>query len=87
MLGERPDNLDHDVVDAIGELTNMIAGSDKSHLEQFAMSLSLPNVVMGKNHIVEFPRGITPIGIPFESQWGSVCLVVGLCEKSSDAVS
>jgi len=81
MLGERPDTLDAEVVDAIGELTNMIAGSAKAQLEQFAMSLSLPNVILGKNHTVEFPRGVTPIGIPFDSDWGSICLDVGLCEK------
>ena len=45
MLGERPESLNADVVDVIGEVTNMIGGSSKSQLEQFAMSLSLPNVI------------------------------------------
>ena len=81
MLGEQPTELDADVVDAIGELTNMVAGSAKAQLEQFEMSLSLPSVIIGKNHSVEFPSGVTPIGIPFECEWGSVCLDVGLCEK------
>ncbi len=80
MLGERPETLNSDVVDAIGEITNMIAGSAKADLEQFAMTLSLPNVIIGKNHTVTFPSGITPISIPFSCEWGSVCLDVGLCE-------
>ncbi|MCA9271397.1 MAG: chemotaxis protein CheX [Planctomycetales bacterium] len=81
MLGQRPEQLDADVVDTIGELTNMVAGAAKSSLEQLEMSLSLPSVIMGKNHTVEFPRGVTPIGIPFASEWGAICLDVGLCER------
>ncbi|MDX1964928.1 MAG: chemotaxis protein CheX [Pirellulales bacterium] len=84
MLGERPEELNNDVVDTIGELANMVAGSAKTELEQFAMSISLPSVIIGKNHTVAFPRGVTPIGIPFECDWGSLCLDVGLCEATSD---
>jgi chemotaxis protein CheX len=81
MLQERHLEIDADVVDVVGELTNMIAGTAKSKLEQFAMSISLPNVVIGKNHTVAFPTGVTPIGIPFASPWGAVCVDVGLVEK------
>lgn len=78
MLGERPSELDADVVDTIGELTNMVAGNAKTQLEKFSMSLGLPSVIIGMNHSIEFPRGVTPIGIPFESPIGSVFLDVGL---------
>jgi chemotaxis protein CheX len=83
MLQERHNDIDAEVVDVVGELTNMIAGSAKAKLEQFSMSISLPNVVIGKNHTVAFPTGVTPIGIPFASKWGSVCVDVGLVEKMS----
>ena len=78
MLGERPGGLDADVVDTVGELINMVAGSAKTQLEKFSMSLGLPSVIIGVNHSIEFPRGVTPIGIPFESPLGSVFLDVGL---------
>src|SRR5690348_429932 len=52
MTGETPAELNADVVDAIGELTNMIAGSAKAQLEQFEMSISLPSVILGHNHSV-----------------------------------
>jgi len=81
MLGETPPDLNADVVDAIGELTNIIAGGAKAQLEQFEMSVTLPSVIMGRNHTVAFPRGITPIAIPFNCEWGPVCVQVGLCEK------
>jgi chemotaxis protein CheX len=83
MLGEAPPEMNGDVVDAVGELTNMIAGSAKAQLEELAMSVSLPSVIIGRNHTVAFPRDITPIAIPFESQWGPVCVQVGLCEKEA----
>ncbi len=81
MLGEKKYEIDADVIDVVGELANMIAGSANSQLEQLAMSISLPNVVIGKNHIVAYPTGATPIGVPFDSKWGPVCIEVGLCEK------
>ena len=82
LLGERPSQLDADVVDAIGELANMVAGNAKTQLEQFEMSLSLPNVILGKNHTVQFPSDVTPIGIPFDCKWGTITMDVGLCEKT-----
>ena len=82
MLGESMSEINADVVDVVGELTNMIAGNAKSKLEQFAMSMSLPNVVIGKNHSVAFPTGVTPFGIPFDTKWGQICIDVGLCEKT-----
>ena len=72
MLGERPDALNADVSDAIGDLTNMIAGNAKIQLEQFSMTLSLPNVGKGQSCEIDFPRGAAPISIPFTSKWGSV---------------
>ena len=83
MLGEMPPDLNGDVVDAVGELTNMIAGSAKSQLEQLEMSLSLPSVIMGRNHTVAFPGEVTPIAIPFDCEWGPVCVQVGLCQKAT----
>jgi len=80
MLQERPAEINGDVTDAIGELVNMIAGSAKAKLEHLSMSVSLPTVITGKNHCVEFPTKVTPICIPFTSPWGDICLEVGLCE-------
>ena len=82
MLGEAPTEMNGDVIDTIGELTNMIAGSAKSQLEHLDMSVSLPNVVTGRNHRVAFPGDIRPIAIPFESAWGPICVAVGLREQT-----
>jgi chemotaxis protein CheX len=81
MLGEAQTGMNGDVVDAIGELTNMIAGSAKAQMEHLEMSVSLPSVIMGRDHRVGFPGDIQPIAIPFESDWGPICVEVGLREK------
>jgi chemotaxis protein CheX len=83
MLHELPAKIDSDVVDAVGELTNMIAGSAKAQLEHLQMSLSLPNVIVGHDHQIAFPGDVTPIGVPFDCSWGPVCVQFGLSEKGN----
>jgi chemotaxis protein CheX len=83
MLNELPPEIDSDVIDAVGELTNMIAGSAKAQLEYLKMSLSLPNVVVGHDHKIAFPGDVTPIGVPFDCPWGPLCVQFGLSEKGN----
>jgi chemotaxis protein CheX len=78
MLGNEPTELDNDVVDAVGELTNMIVGSAKGRLELRNLQLALPTVVMGKGHRIGFKAGICPISLPFTCQWGTFCVELAL---------
>ncbi len=85
LLQERPAEINADVTDAVGELVNIIAGNAKAKLEHLNMSVSLPTVITGKNHCVEFPTKVTPICIPFTSAWGDVTVEVGLLEVDAGA--
>ena len=85
LLQERPPEINGDVTDAIGELVNIIAGGAKAKLEHLDMSVSLPTVITGKSHCIEFPTKVTPICIPFESAWGEITVEVGLCEPQRGA--
>ncbi len=87
MLGDRPSGIDAYVKDAIGEMTNIVAGGAKAHLDQYELSVSLPTVVVGRSHCIEFPSGVPPISIPFVSQWGPVVIEVGLVEESEKAMA
>ncbi len=78
MLMFEAEELDDDVIDAVGELANMVAGAAKAELAEFDMSVSLPNVITGRGHVVRFPSNVTPICIPFECQWGPLAVEVGL---------
>lgn len=79
----RSSQITADVIDAVGELTNIIAGGAKAQLSQFEMSVTLPTVITGKGHCIEFPRQIKPICIPFTCESGYLDLEVGLMELNS----
>ena len=87
LLGEKPGSINEEVIDAVGELTNMIAGSAKSQLEQFEMSLSLPTVITGRNHTIAFGSGVKPIYIGFGCEWGPLSIEVGLAEQETVAAT
>jgi len=69
--------LDNDVVDAVGEIANMVAGSAKAELEEFQLSISLPNVVIGHPADIRFPSEVKPIAVTFDCPWGEMALQVG----------
>ena len=67
-----------EVADCIGEVANIIAGNAKQHLSQFNLSISLPKVVMGKDHHIASQRGVPTIVVPFESTLGQFAMEVSL---------
>ena len=79
------EKIDDDVVDAVGELANMVAGAAKAELAEYELSISLPNVVTGSQHDIRFPSNVTPICVPFESDFGPMMLEVGLASVSEPA--
>ena len=78
MLMSEMTEVNEDVLDAVGEIANMIAGAAKSELEQYELSVSLPNVVVGNPHAIHFPSNATPICVPYDTDWGPMNLEVGL---------
>lgn len=80
MLLMEATELDDDVIDAVGEITNMVAGAAKAELEEYKLSIGLPNVITGTPHGIRFPSNVQPICVPFETQWGPLTLEVGLEE-------
>jgi len=89
LLGEELEStqITADVIDAVGELANMIAGGAKAKLAQFEMSVSLPSVITGKGHCIEFPSRTKPICIPFSSDAGNLDVEVGLVEVPQEAAA
>ena len=75
--------INDDVIDAVGELANMVAGGAKSKLDEYELSISLPSVITGAGHEVRFPSNVTPICVPFECDWGSLTIEVGLIEVAA----
>ena len=70
-----------ELTDGIGELANIIAGNAKQHLNGMNLSISLPNVVLGKDHVLGAQKGIPVILIPFSSTMGNFSMEVALKTK------
>ena len=67
-----------DFSDAIGELANMIAGDAKSKFEGLNINISLPNVIIGRNHRVAASKNTPRILIPFLSDVGVFYVEIGM---------
>jgi chemotaxis protein CheX len=78
---------ENDLVDAVGELTNMVSGAAKAKLAEYDLSISLPSVVMGEGHLIRFPSDVAPICVPFTCTWGALKIEVGLAAVRSLASS
>ena len=73
-----------EIVDAIGELVNIIAGNVKKNLEDmFKIIISLPKVISGMAHMVVIPDDrIRLLCIPFTIYENEViCLSINISEK------
>jgi chemotaxis protein CheX len=68
LTGSEHSDLDDEVVDAIGEIINIIAGNAKRGLEEsFRLVISLPTIVRGKGHAILWPNDQARIiCIPFK---------------------
>jgi chemotaxis protein CheX len=67
LTGTEHKELDSDVVDAVGEIINIIAGNVKQQLEEsYRLVISLPTIIKGKEHSINWPEGqARVICIPF----------------------
>ncbi len=85
MLMTNATRIDESVLDAVGELTNMIAGAAKGRLDDYQLSISLPTVIIGRDHQIRFPSNVQPHFVPFETDWGPLTLEVGLTAVAEPA--
>jgi chemotaxis protein CheX len=67
LTGEAVSNLSRDVEDSIGELTNIVAGGAKTVLAKdgFSFHISIPSVIVGKNHSISHTVETPIVVIPF----------------------
>jgi chemotaxis protein CheX len=67
MVGEEHDSITPEVVDAIGEITNIISGQFRVEIEKLGYKLSagLPTVIVGHNVEINFITKVPVIVLPF----------------------
>ncbi len=68
MVGEKPEGMDENVQDVVGEIANMIAGGAKATLSQegFTFKIAIPSIVVGKNHTIDHKGKGPCLVVPFE---------------------
>jgi chemotaxis protein CheX len=76
MLGEKPNAIDSDVQDMVGEITNMICGGAKNELGQkgYDFGMATPIVVSGKNHTINHQVDGKKMVMPFSHDLGILYL-------------
>lgn len=80
-LGTQYTESNDEVIDAISELANMVAGSAKAKFElDPAPQLGLPSVIEGRGYKVRYPAGAAWLEVPFTSPIGDFAMEVTFCE-------
>ena len=84
MLMEDPKgSIDDEIVDAVGELTNMICGGAKAQLGKLGntFDLATPTMVVGKGVEISYHSDAPTILIPFETDNGNFVIEANLADK------
>ncbi len=74
-----------DFADAVGELANMVAGGAKAKLDGLSCNISLPHVVIGKDHILPGSKAMPKLVLPCDSALGRFWVEVGMVVNKSPA--
>jgi chemotaxis protein CheX len=86
-LGEEKKALDHEVIDGVGEILNMIAGGAKkifSDRHKIRFKISVPSVIVGKNHSINRPSDLKFVGINFSVDKKIFSIEVSIKNESND---
>ncbi|RKF18639.1 chemotaxis protein CheX [Alginatibacterium sediminis] len=83
MLGEAPSQIDEEVTDMVGEITNMVTGGAKRLLAEAGhdFGMATPIVVSGPSHTITHSTESPKIMLPFSSEHGNA--TIEICFESS----
>ncbi len=78
MFGEEQKEINEEVKDAVGELTNVISGDSRRRLEEIGHRFigAVPSVISGKGHEVKHITKGPILSIPFSTQAGTFSVEV-----------
>jgi chemotaxis protein CheX len=82
MFGEKMTELNDEVKDAVGEISNMISGQARQKLELIGRNLqaAIPIVIMGRNHSISHITKDKIIAIPFTTDGGEFTIEISFEE-------
>ena len=78
------DALDQVVVDAIGELGNIVVGGSKRRLSRFDLKMGLPSVVRAGKESLAFPTRTASLQLDYEFESCPFSVVIALGESAAE---
>ena len=83
MLGEEVPAVNQDVIDAVGELTNMICGGTKSRLSELGIKIHMatPLVIVGRDLELSQLTKAPVITVPFTTPAGTFVIEANLVKR------
>lgn len=81
MLAIEVTEVNEDVADGIGEIANIVSGYAKQGLTEYALSISLPNVIFGKDNHITVVKGTPIFTVPFGGSLGEFVMEISLDTK------
>jgi len=78
MVGERIEEIDDDITDMVGEITNMVAGGAKRQLGEkgYEFNMATPIVVTGPGHTITHQVDGSKVLMPFKSEKGNAYIEI-----------
>jgi len=78
MFGEKMTELNEEVMDAVGEIANMISGQARQDLENMGKVLyaAIPTVISGKDHTISHMTTAPIMAVPFHTEYGNFTIEV-----------
>jgi len=79
MFGDHVEEINQEVEDAVGEITNMICGDARRQLSEnggYKLTATIPTVISGLRHTVKHISDGPFLAIPFETDAGSFAVEV-----------
>lgn len=83
MLGMEPEQVNGEMPDAIGEVTNMIAGGFRLRMAERGetLAISIPSVTVGSDFYTRFASDVSRVMCPFKMDDKEVCVELILTRK------
>lgn len=78
LLQDRFDAVTNQVIDGVGEITNLIAGGIKKGLMASPWAfrdVTVPSVIIGKSYQIAYSRGLEYLAVTFEHETEEVLLI------------
>ncbi len=83
LMEDAKDDIDDEIIDAVGELTNMICGGAKATLGKLnhKFDLATPTMITGQGVEIATLSDSPTIVIPFDTEYGGFVIEANLSEK------